>query len=66
MKQRIETSLIHAGVRDGYANKKKVPSMCLCIYHRRFIRRVLMNLVNMIMLDQVTYKGCIGKSSYRT
>ena len=31
MKQHIETSLIHAGVRDGYGNKKGLlTSRCIC------------------------------------
>ncbi|WP_286923774.1 MULTISPECIES: cystathionine beta-lyase [Lysinibacillus] len=40
MKQRIETSLIHAGVRDGYANKKgavNVPMYLSSTFHQESI-----------------------------
>lgn len=40
MKQHIETSLIHAGVRDGYSNKKgavNVPMYLSSTFHQESI-----------------------------
>lgn len=39
MKQHIETSLIHAGVRDGYSNKKG-QLMFLCTFPLLSTKRV--------------------------
>lgn len=60
MKQRIETSLIHAGVRDGYTNKKE-QSMFQCTCPLPSIKKALMSLANMTTHALVTQQEMRSK-----